>query len=96
MARRTRSSSFDGGWARLWRDQGKPQQAGELLAPVYGGFTEGFDTLDLKEAKAPPERQTRAVAEFLSSPEQTLNQTCCRRRRRCKRQKCGIASEAVK
>ena len=38
--------------ARLWRDQGKAQQARELLAPVYGWFTEGFDTLDLKEAKA--------------------------------------------
>jgi predicted ATPase len=37
--------------ARLWRDQGKPQQARELLAPVYGWFTEGFDTHDLKEAK---------------------------------------------
>jgi predicted ATPase len=38
--------------ARLWRDQGKRQQAHGLLAPVYGWFTEGFDTLDLKEAKA--------------------------------------------
>src|SRR6478735_3453852 len=38
--------------ARLWRDQGKPQQARELLAPVYDWFTEGFETLDLKEAKA--------------------------------------------
>jgi len=38
--------------ARLWRDQGKPQQARELLAPVYGWFTEGFDTLDLRQAKA--------------------------------------------
>jgi class 3 adenylate cyclase/predicted ATPase/DNA polymerase III delta prime subunit len=38
--------------ARLWRDHGKPQQARELLAPVYGWFTEGFDTPDLKEAKA--------------------------------------------
>jgi class 3 adenylate cyclase/predicted ATPase len=38
--------------ARLWRDRGKVQQARELLAPVYGWFTEGFDTLDLKEAKA--------------------------------------------
>ena len=36
----------------LWRDQGKVQQAGELLAPVYGWFTEGFGTRDLKEAKA--------------------------------------------
>jgi predicted ATPase len=38
--------------ARQWRDQGKRQQARDLLAPVYGWFTEGFDTLDLKEAKA--------------------------------------------
>jgi predicted ATPase len=38
--------------ARLWRDQGKVQQARELLAPVYGWFNEGFDTRDLKEAKA--------------------------------------------
>jgi predicted ATPase len=38
--------------ARLWRSQDKPQQARELLAPVYDWFTEGFDTLDLKEAKA--------------------------------------------
>jgi class 3 adenylate cyclase/predicted ATPase len=38
--------------ARLLRDQGKPEQARELLAPVYGWFTEGFDTLDLQEAKA--------------------------------------------
>jgi predicted ATPase len=38
--------------ARLWRDQGKVQQARELLAPVYGWFTEGFDRRDLKEAKA--------------------------------------------
>jgi predicted ATPase len=38
--------------ARLWHDQGKPTEARELLAPVYGWFTEGFDTLDLKQAKA--------------------------------------------
>jgi predicted ATPase len=38
--------------ARLWRDQGKRTDARDLLAPVYGWFTEGFDTLDLKEAKA--------------------------------------------
>jgi D-alanyl-D-alanine carboxypeptidase len=38
--------------ARLWRDQGKRDEARALLAPVYGWFTEGFDTLDLKEAKA--------------------------------------------
>jgi predicted ATPase len=38
--------------ARLRRDQGKRDEARELLAPVYGWFTEGFDTLDLKQAKA--------------------------------------------
>jgi predicted ATPase len=38
--------------ARLWRDQGKWEEARELLAPIYGWFTEGFDTRDLKEAKA--------------------------------------------
>ena len=38
--------------ARLWRDQGKRQQARDLLAPIYGWFSEGFDMLDLKEAKA--------------------------------------------
>ena len=37
--------------ARLWRDQGKVSEARELLAPVYGWFTEGFDTRDLREAK---------------------------------------------
>jgi predicted ATPase len=38
--------------ARLARDQGRPAEARDLLAPVYGWFTEGFDTADLKEAKA--------------------------------------------
>jgi predicted ATPase len=38
--------------ARLSRDQGKREEARALLAPVYGWFTEGFDTLDLKEVKA--------------------------------------------
>ena len=38
--------------ARLWRSRGKVQEARELLAPVYGWFTEGFDTRDLKEANA--------------------------------------------
>jgi class 3 adenylate cyclase/predicted ATPase len=38
--------------ARLWRDQGKRQQARDLLGPIYGWFTEGFNTRDLKEAKA--------------------------------------------
>jgi predicted ATPase len=38
--------------ARLWCDQGKRAEARDLLTPVYGWFTEGFDTADLKEAKA--------------------------------------------
>ena len=38
--------------ARLWRDQGKCAEARELLAPVYGWFTEGFDTVDVKDAGA--------------------------------------------
>jgi predicted ATPase len=38
--------------ARLWRGQGRPAEARDLLAPVYGWFTEGFDTQDLKDAKA--------------------------------------------
>jgi class 3 adenylate cyclase len=47
-------SEFEPPWmslARLWRDQGKVSEAREVLAPVYGWFTEGFDTRDLKEAK---------------------------------------------
>jgi predicted ATPase len=44
--------------ARLWRDQGKRDEALDLLAPIYGWFTEGFDTLDLKEAKALLEQLT--------------------------------------
>ena len=38
--------------ARLWREQGRRSEARDLLAPVYGSFTEGFDTADLKDAKA--------------------------------------------
>ena len=56
MARKQQAKSWElraaMSMARLWRNQGKLQQARELLAPVYGWFTEGFDTLDLKEAKA--------------------------------------------
>ena len=37
---------------RLWQQQGKRNEARELLAPIYGWFTEGFDTADLQEAKA--------------------------------------------
>ena len=55
IARSQQSRSFElraaMSMARLWRDQGKRNEARDLLAPVYGWFTEGFDTLDLKEAK---------------------------------------------
>jgi hypothetical protein len=51
----TRRSSEDQGAtvgvAQLWRDLGKRDEARELLAPVYGWFTDGFDTRDPKEAK---------------------------------------------
>ena len=40
------------GLARLWHDQGRRAEARELLAPVYGWFTEGFDLPDLRDAKA--------------------------------------------
>jgi predicted ATPase len=55
IARQQRAKSWElraaMSMARLWRDQGKREEARELLASVYGWFTEGFDTLDLKEAK---------------------------------------------
>ncbi len=38
--------------ARLWKHQNKSNEAHDLLAPIYNWFTEGFDTADLKEAKA--------------------------------------------
>ena len=38
--------------SRLWQQRGKRQEAHDLLAPIYGWFTEGFDTVDLQEAKA--------------------------------------------
>jgi predicted ATPase len=38
--------------ARLWTEQGERRRAHDLLAPVFGWFTEGFDTADLKEARA--------------------------------------------
>jgi predicted ATPase len=38
--------------ARLWQDQGKRKEAHDLLSPIYGWFTESFDTADLKDAKA--------------------------------------------
>jgi predicted ATPase len=56
VARQQRAKSWElraaMSMARLWREQGKPDDARGLLAPIYGWFTEGFDTLDLKEAGA--------------------------------------------
>jgi hypothetical protein len=73
-ARQTRSRSRTTR-ARLWRDQPKRDEAHDLLAPVYGWFTEGFDTIHLKEAKALLEaagvmsmRENRGQGDFKSSP----------------------------
>jgi predicted ATPase len=56
VARKQRAKSFElratMNVTRLWRDQGKRDEARQLLATVYGWFTEGFDTLDLKQARA--------------------------------------------
>jgi predicted ATPase len=56
VARQQKARSFElraaMSMVRLWRDQGKREKARDLLAAIYGPFTEGFDTLDLKEAKA--------------------------------------------
>jgi len=56
IARRQQAKSYElraaMSLARLWGEQGRRAEAHELLAPVYGGFTEGFDTADLKDAKA--------------------------------------------
>ena len=56
MARRQEAKSLElraaMSLARLWQQQGKRTEARELLAPVYGWFTEGFDTADLQDAKA--------------------------------------------
>jgi predicted ATPase len=55
VAREQRAKSWElraaTSMARLWRDQGKRQQARDLLAPIYGWFTQGFDTLDLRASK---------------------------------------------
>jgi hypothetical protein len=69
--------------ARLSRDQGKPQQAHELLAPVYDWFTEGFDTLDLKEAKALLEElaapsRGRQIFSFRPNPKSLIGRSVVR------------------
>ena len=51
--------------SRLWQQQGKRDEARELLAPIYGWFTEGFDTADLQEAKA----CSRSCREVVSTPD---------------------------
>ena len=56
VARRQEAKSYElraaASLARLWGEQGRRAEARDLLAPVYGWFTEGFDTADLKDAKA--------------------------------------------
>ena len=62
--------------ARLWRDQGKRAEARDLLAPVYSWFTEGFDTLDLTEAKALLDERT---PDNQFPPRLSVKQKCIRR-----------------
>jgi predicted ATPase len=50
--------------ARLWQRQGKQTEAHDLLAPIYGWFTEGFDTVDLQEAKVLLEELTSCQEDF--------------------------------
>ena len=56
LARRQQAKSWElraaTSLSRLWQQQGKRAEARDLLAPIYGWFTEGFDTADLQEAKA--------------------------------------------
>jgi predicted ATPase len=56
VARRQQAKSYElraaTSLARLWGEQGRRAEARDLLAPVYGWFTEGFATADLKDAKA--------------------------------------------
>ena len=56
MSRQQQAKSFElraaTGLARFWHDQGRRAEALDVLRPVYGWFTEGFDTADLQEAKA--------------------------------------------
>jgi predicted ATPase len=56
IARKQRTKAYElraaTSLARLWGEQGRRAKARELLAPIYGWFTEGFDTRDLKEARA--------------------------------------------
>jgi hypothetical protein len=63
--------------ARHWRGQGKTQQARELLAPVYGWFTEGFDTRDLKEAKAAVAGVGLAADATVVIPRRCGESLCC-------------------
>ena len=55
VARKQQAKSFElrtaVSVARFWRDQGKRNEARDLLTPIYGWFTEGFETRDLKKAK---------------------------------------------
>ena len=61
--------------ARLWQSLGKRQEAYELLAPVYGWFTEGFDTKDLQEAKSLLDELVERPADAVFSSITTTGQT---------------------
>jgi predicted ATPase len=54
--------------ARLWQAQGKADEARNLLAPIYGWFTEGFDTPDLKDAKTLLDELTKPATQSVENP----------------------------
>ena len=62
--------------SRLWQRQGKRAEAHELLAPIYGWFTEGFDTADLQEAKALLEELARITRRAHHAAADTIAQIC--------------------
>ena len=72
IARRQQAKSWElraaTSYARLMRDQGRVREAHELLAPVYGWFTEGFATKDLKDAKALLEELESAATAPAAAP----------------------------
>ena len=54
--------------AQLWQSQGKKEEARQMLAEIYGWFTEGFDTVDLKEAKALLEELQKSLESKVRGP----------------------------
>ena len=70
--------------SRLWQQQGRQAAARDLLAPIYGWFTEGFDTADLQEAKALLEELARQIwrEQHVVDTHRPKPQQCCHATRR--------------